>query len=505
MKKIITNTLMLLGLFSFLFTACEDDIDPVIENFQFDRVFSPVNLEARIRNMTTVELSWDIKADAGHYVIEFSEDSLAFATIVKTVEVAPEDVPFRQLLEGETTYSARVKGVSTSGVADSKWSAIVFRTDAEQIFTSAYEATKTSVTVHWPAGETATDIIVLPLNVTRAVTSGEVAAGSATITGLTADQTYTVILKNGSKTRGTLSVTTLPAGIKVTPEDDFAALVAAAVDDDVFILEPGTYTVAELIIPKSISIKAASQEKPVIMSTIIRPDAGISLEMSNLILDGTGSDGNQTLVFPKGNFGTIKIDACEIKNYTKGVFYVSKATLMESVEITNTIYSSIECNGGDFIDFRAGVAKTFTFRNNTVYNSAAARDCFRMDSGGSTNFPDVHSIITIENNTFYNVTNNSGKRILYIRLADHEIHFNKNILDETQGYYTNQASTTIVEMKDNNYWNAPNFTGSTQSNAYNDSGSYFTLDPGFTDAANANFKISNQTLLDNSVGDSRWW
>jgi len=28
--------------------------------------------------------------------------------------------------------------------------------------------------------------------------------------------------------------------------------------------------------------------------------------------------------------------------------------------------------------------------------------------------------------------------------------------------------------------------------------------PGFTDAANGNFKVSNQTIIDNEIGDPRW-
>jgi hypothetical protein len=30
------------------------------------------------------------------------------------------------------------------------------------------------------------------------------------------------------------------------------------------------------------------------------------------------------------------------------------------------------------------------------------------------------------------------------------------------------------------------------------------LNPGFADAANGNFTVSNQTLIDNGVGDPRW-
>jgi hypothetical protein len=168
------------------------------------------------------------------------------------------------------------------------------------------------------------------------------------------------------------------------------------------------------------------------------------------------------------------------------------------------IIHDIECNGGDFIDFRKGLTPSFTFMNNTVYNSALSRDLFRMDSGGSDNFPGVKSVIAISNNTFNKVCDNTGKRILYIRLGDNEITFTKNIIANTQGYYTNQSSTTIKTMSDNNYFNAPNFTASTNSGAQNDTGTYTTLDPGFANPDNGDFTISNDELKFQQIGDPRW-
>ncbi|HEX5168248.1 MAG TPA: DUF5123 domain-containing protein [Cyclobacteriaceae bacterium] len=37
-----------------------------------------------------------------------------------------------------------------------------------------------------------------------------------------------------------------------------------------------------------------------------------------------------------------------------------------------------------------------------------------------------------------------------------------------------------------------------------ESGTHTTLDPGFADAVNGNFTVSDQTLKDNNVGDRRW-
>jgi hypothetical protein len=89
-------------------------------------------------------------------------------------------------------------------------------------------------------------------------------------------------------------------------------------------------------------------------------------------------------------------------------------------------------------------------------------------------------------------------------LANHEITFTKNILANTQGYYTNQASTKIKTMSDNNYFNAPNFTGSTTSGSQNDKGVYTTLDPGFANPATGDFTISNSELKFQQIGDPRW-
>src|SRR5690606_15479437 len=131
-------------------------------------------------------------------------------------------------------------------------------------------------------------------------------------------------------------------------------------------------------------------------------------------------------------------------------------------------------------------------------------DFFRMDAGGSTNFPDVVSQIVIRNNTFNQVCNGNNRRILYIRLASHSISFTKNVLANTEGYYTNQGATTITVLSQNNYFNAPNFMGSTQSNAQNDTGDFTTHDPGFADAANGDFTVSNEELKLRSIGDPRW-
>src|SRR5690606_4786494 len=225
---------------------------------------------------------------------------------------------------------------------------------------------------------------------------------------------------------------------------------------ETFALQPGTYTInADVSVSKSISIQGYKpSEKPLIIGMVLKPKDNAGLVLKDLILDGTGSSGSQTINYDgdsDDSYGNFVMEGCEVKNYVKGLYYVNKKVRIPAVTFRGNIIHEIECDGGDFIDFRLGIADNFLFENNTVYNSALARDFFRMDNGGSSNFPSVKSIITIQSNTFYKVSNSNSKRILYIRLANHEIHFTKNLIAETQGYYTNQNSTTITTLANNNY------------------------------------------------------
>jgi len=489
--------------------GCSDDIFPEITSLETDRLFSPVDIDVRVVNQTGVRLGWKQVGNAQSYTIEFFENGNEdfSGTPVRTVaDVTYDQVPYTVPgFSGETDYSVRIKAVGAE-VSDSKWISATFSTDAEQIFqaVSPEEIEATEVTLRWAAGEIASEIIFAPGDVTHAVTAEEIAAGAATITGLTAETEYVARLVSAGKTRGTVTFTTLidlGGAIAVYPEDDLTTLLELANDGDVFALLPGDYHTQDIAITKNIAIKGARPaDKPVLIGSVFRLDNGAGLELVDLVLDGTGSkDKNQAIIYAAGTFDPLVINGSEIKNYSKGVLYVSNAALIESVSIRNTIYSEIEGDGGDFIDFRNGLARTFEFVNNTVYNSAINRDLFRMDAGGSTNFPGIKSIITIQNNTFNNVSSGSNsRRILYIRLADHDISFTKNIVANLQGRYTNQSSTNIVQLSKNNYFNAPNVIADETGTDYT------TLDPGFANPDAGNFTVSNEELKFQGIGDPRW-
>lgn len=511
-KQILWFSVIIFGLG---LSSCKENLLQEITELNLSRALSPTDLTAQVVDRTGVRLNWKKVNNADLYTIEIFDNAEFAGTPAKAVdEVTMDQLPYTiSGLEGETIYSVRVKAIG-EGIEDSKWISTTFTTGVEQIFNEidAETLTATSVTLTWPAGEAATEIILTPGDIRHTVTSEEEEAGVVTITGLSSDVTYTATLKNGEKTRGVISFTTLLGeGVtKVTAEEDLATVIAEAEEGAVLALEPGTYIIADvsLAISKTVTLQGyRPSDKPVIQGIVFKVSKNAGLTLKDLILDATGGSTDQTVIYDEdidSPYGSFSMENCEVKNYEKGIFYVNRKARIPSVTFKNNIIHDIECNGGDFIDFRNGIADAFYFIDNTVYNSATARDLFRMDSGGSTNFSTVDSKITITQNTFYSVVNSASSRYLYIRLAKHSISFTKNLIVASNGYYTNQGATTITELSGNNYYNAPNFTASTQSNAKNDTGNYTTLNPEFTDAANGNFTVNNVDLKLNGIGASRW-
>ncbi|VBB48425.1 Fibronectin type III domain protein [uncultured Paludibacter sp.] len=514
--KTINKLIYFVMLFATTFiVSCSNDFTEYLET-QYARLFSPINLTAKIQNKVDVKLTWTVSDNVESYVVEvYENDSLTFSgTPVMTIsDITPNQVPYTITgLKGETKYSARVKAVSSS-VDESKWTGVYFKTDAENIFFAFEDGDiqATSVTLRWPAGQTATDILITPGDITHTLTTDEIAAGVVTITGLTGETEYTAKLMNGTSTRGTATFTTLVdlgGAIAVYPTDDLAALLAAANSGDAFALYPGNYgSTTKFVVPVNVEIKAVYPNDRPILNGYISLENGSSLLMKELIMDGTGlTDGNQTIVFNTAatTYGGLDIEGCEIKNYVKGLYYVNVASTVESIIINNNIIHDIECSGGDFMDCRTGVVKVLTFTNNTVYNSAAARDFIRMDDSSGT-FSGITSQITIGHNTLYKVSNTDGKRLLYVRFVNNAITFTNNIVAETRAMFSNQSKTSVPSFNNNNYFNAPNLTSTAPTvtaSFYDDSAS--TLDPGFTSAETGNFTITNETVKDKAIGDPRW-
>ncbi len=523
MNTTIKNS-FIIGLL-FLLPACEDKIDPLIEELQFERVFTPLDLKAQIRNKTTVELRWSLRDDAASYVVEISEGNLDFTTLAHTATVEPGDIPYSVTLDGETQYSARVKGAAAN-LEDSKWATVTFQTDAENIFEPLADTDihATSVTLRWPAGSEVTHFIITPGNTEQTITPGEKAAGSATITGLTGETEYTVKMMKGTKQRGIVTFTTLIDIGDATPveaDDDLNAVIAAAEEGDVLVLWPGDYTVytGTVTVNKSVSIKGLyPYNKPKIHIQFVLENNVQAVEIKDLEMNGkrinpeTQSEELLDHAFQynsPGNFGSLNVTGCNIHDYEKSLFSNTSSSVkanIASVTMDNCTASNILTDGADCIDFRYSYVAKLTLKNSTFNNCAPARDFIRMDDASAT-FPGMTSDVVIDHCTLYGVSNNTSRRILYVRFKTNTLTVTNTIIATTAGYYTNQANSAQPACSDNNYFNAPGFLtgGSEVSGAKFDiSGNHTLLDPGFANPATGNFTVSNQTLIDNRTGDPRW-
>lgn len=526
MENKFKNIGFIIGLFSLIFVSCEDKIDPIVEKLDFARVFKPLDLKATIRNKTTVELAWTAGKDADSYVVEISEDSLLFTTIVKTVNVTPKQIPVSIALDGQTLYSARIKGVSISGIADSKWTSVAFKTDAENIFSpvAGTDIQATSVTLNWPAGSDVSNFLITPGNVQRTITVAEKAAGIAIITGLTGETEYTVKMFKGTKQRGIVTFTTLidlGGATPVYPADNLSTVIAAAQAGDVLVLFPGNYLAysGAITINKSISIKGLRPtDKPIVHVKFVL-EAGVQnveikdLEMTGNYIDPlTGLAAILDHAFQYNTtgaiYGSLNVVGCRIHDYDKSLFAGSStiASKIGSIAVTDCIVTNILTNAADFIDFRAGYVASLVLKNSTFNNCAPARDFVRLDNA-STAFPGLVSNVEIDHCTLYGVSKLTSSRILYVRFATNTLKVTNTIIAGTLGYYTNQALSSQPVCANNNYFNAPGFItgGSTVTGAKFDlSGTHTLLDPGFVNAAIGNFTVTNQALIDSNVGDPRW-
>ena len=500
---------------SLTFAACDSELTPEVTELNLDRALSPTNVIAQVVERTSVRLNWKKVHNASTYTIELYDNPTGTGTAVKRIEQVQFDkLPYTVAgLDGETEYLVKIQAVGTD-IRESKWSTTTFTTGTEQILRAVdpEEITSSSAILRWPGGLTATSVELSPGNRSIPVTAENITNGSITIDGLGSDITYTARLMNGAKTRGTISFTTMLGDnvTKIGPSEDFAATLAGLQDGDIIALEPGEYTInADLEVNKTISIQGyRPADKPVLKGLILKLKGGAGLTIKDVVMDGTGNASqNQAIYYDEDwttAYGMLTVENSEFRNYIKGLLYVNKKARIVKASYVNNLIYNIECAGGDFIDFRSGLADEFIFRNNTVYNSALARDFFRMDAGGSTNFPGVQSKIYIENNTFHKILGGTSNRLLYIRLASHQIYFNKNIVSEANGLHSNQAATTITQMTQNNYHLSPNFTASAASGAKNDIGNFTQLNPQFTNPTSGDFTLGNLDLKLNEIGAEKW-
>lgn len=514
----------LIGLFVIGVTAsCSSPMDEITE-LGINRNFAPVALTAKVVNKTNVKLEWN-KSDAESYTIEvFYEDPDFAGTPILTISgLTNADIPFTvEGLEGETEYFFRVKAVG-GNLSDSKWSTISATTDTEQIFYPVDEendVTESTITVRWPAGATATAIVVTPGDKEFPVTADAIAAGEFTVTGLDAETEYTIKLMNGTKTRGTVKAKTaidLGGAIHVKAGADLKALLDAAVDGDVFAFDPGTYSILNeeekpttYEITKKISFKSVrSYDRAIIKAGFILA-TGAEFSMNQIVLDGDKTVGNAISYAgtAKGTECKLTIEDCEVTGFKTTLITDAKADIVGYITINNSLIHDMPL-GNRCIDFQGGAIAELIITNSTIYNVSGSDSFMRNDDKGTYTGT---LYVKIDHCTLDGL-NFTGKGILYLRKGgngaktggNQSITFTNNVVSNSTGVFCNFTPYVEPTFENNNYFNAPNLVQSTAT----ESAKYFdnagtAYDPQYADYTKFDFTVGSDDVKALKIGDPRW-
>lgn len=532
----------MLGMASLSLTSCGDIADE-ITSIIYDRNFSPTDFVAGSIKEESAVLKWNPSQGATSYTIEvFQDDSLTFnGSPVQTIDNITATTYTLSNLMYDTKYSVRIKALTEGEeTKTSKWNGCFFQTEAQQIFEDATQddVKDTYVTLRWPAGEAVTTLQATSASgevVTKALNADEIAAGTATLTGLKPETKYTVLLLNGEKQRGSKTFTTTIDLNGVTAfvkkGDDLTAVLNAAQAGDVIAVYGGTYDLnvddegkpGKVEIHNGISVKGVyPTDQPVIRGRF-EIYGGATLAMTNVTFDGSANGGNGDQAFnykDAVSYGGLNLQNCNIKGFLKGFMYVNVAAQIKDVTINNCVISDIKCDGGDMFDCRKGVINNFTMTNTTVYNSCAERDFIRFDDSSSA-FAGQSSKVTVDHCTIDGVGKGKlNKGFLYVRFADNSITWTNNIISNTQQQYSNQKNTSLPTYANNVYYNAQSLTtvasdqtksglnfyvaaDGTGAKNFSDGGGT-TADPQYNNASAGDFTVGNATVKGMKVGDPRW-
>lgn len=247
MKKIIINTGLLVGLITvLLFNSCKEEIDPIVEELDFNRAFSPVGISAVISNTTTVTVTWSAVKNTDRYLLEIYDGATASGTLVHSAEVAATEenqVSFSYVLPaGDTQFSARVKAFSSlPGLEESKWTVVAFKTDPENLFEGfdTYMSAMNASIVQWEPGATLTSLLFVSggTELPFTLSAEDLALGGRQVTGLP-NGVYEVRLMNGNFVRGRTSVV-IEGDVLVGPGEDLKAALDALPSGGVIVLVNG--------------------------------------------------------------------------------------------------------------------------------------------------------------------------------------------------------------------------------------------------------------------------
>jgi hypothetical protein len=528
------------------FVACNDFEFPVDASFR--RLFSSVTFETGTVTATSVKLTFSKVNEATAYVIEFSEDSLQFSNIVKTVQVSIDTLTadagttnkYSLLvtnLKGGSRYSARLKSVTVGAeVPVSKYDVVTFLTKSEQIFKGIITSEKTdmSVILHWDAtGANITHIVLTSLTDattnTYQLTDADKMASLKLFDGLKGSTTYTASIYNADNKRGELtfrtneSVPSTGVIIRLTGTEDIYTVLKDLSGDITLVLPIGSSFVATWLDPLTATnsttlplndnitsltfwgVEGGTQAK--LNATSVKMGAGITkIKLKNIEYTGNVYTAdyfiNESVTRA---LSEITFDNCNIHT-VRGIVRMqndANYTVLEKVSFTRCIIHDLGSYG-----------LTNTAVANVKMNNLEVRECtFYNMTDALGNMKSSAATIIVDACTFYNCFGN-GKYIFNFNSTFLPVSFsisncifgkiNSTLLDGTQTMRATSPKMTTTFM-----FNTYKTTDCLVNTGYPMSGVTDYLKSStelFEDPTNANFKLKDKDFAGYSItGDPRWY
>lgn len=544
-KKIKLLPAVLIIVFLSMFSACEEFGFPVDESY--NRLFSPVTFASENVTATNADFTFSKVSGADTYVIELSEDSLVFGTIVRTLELKADTLNFVSGsktnylirvsdLKGATRYSARLKSVASSGdMPESKWDLLSFVTRSEQIFKNIISAEKTdmSVILRWDAAGSGVTHIMMTNNVDNSsarvdLSADDKAASMKLVDALKGSTIYTADIFNNDNKRGTVifrtneSVPSEGKVIRLTGTENLNVLLAAETGDITLVLPAGSQFNAEWLDPVSGNTSytlplsdnitkltfwgVEGDVKAKIHSTAIKLGAGITeLRFKNVEYFGKASTADYLLNENTTRAIThISIEDSEVHT-VRGVIRMQNElnfTTLEKVLIKNTLIYNI----GNF-----GITHTGA-TNTKLMDLEISESTFFNITDPMCNLRNIATSVVIDQCTFFNAFGN-GRYFLQ---------FNTSFLPErlvVSNCIFGQMNATVLDGSLTMRASNPKITTAFVTDSYKSSDCFVhtgypltgVLDymgvsgDLFVDPVNRNFRIKDPNFEGKTTaGDPRW-
>jgi hypothetical protein len=387
---------------ALLVTAWISCKDEETDELQLQRMFRPAGFEIS-SGETAATITWASSLftlpGEVEYLVELSKSADDFSTPEVSITTAtPEVFVLDTDIDIKTDYYARVKALGINGAEDSNWVVSEPFQITGQVFIlplREYDVTTDAVKVRWEVEDVLTKVVITPqggAGVEHTISGSEAAAGEKTISGLTANTSYTAEVFKGEVTKGAVNFTTKNAfsganivdlrGITGKPKI-LADTLSDIPNGSVVLLKRGqvyqiTSTDVSRNLSKSVTIVSGADFIPSLARIDLTSNFNLvansvidSVVFRDVIFRGARAGGvsfDNDYIFNVNVVGTIKkfrLDNCSISKLRGTVRLQTggAGAKIENYKVNNCVVDSIR----DFSILHAGSASSFT--NASITNS----------------------------------------------------------------------------------------------------------------------------------------